>query len=562
MQEFQVTSSEWYNLFAGLIGGIGFFIIGMQLMSGALQKYAGEGLKKVLEKMTSNRVTGTIVGTVVTAVIQSSTATTVMVVGFVNAGLMNLLQALSIILGANLGTTLTAQLLAFDIVAFALPAVGIGMCLKVFSKNAKTQYLGEMLLGFGMLFIGLDIMKDSFVPLRNTEGFRDMFLYFSINPVLAVFAGAVLTIIIQSSTATIGITIALASTGLIDFYTACAFVLGENVGTTITANIAAINANRTARQAALGHLLLNIIGVTYMLLLLPYFLEVVDFLTPNDPDFIAADGSKPYIARHIANLHTGFNIVNMLVFLPLLHYLAKACEFIIKPEKEADKLVRLNENIMSTPPIAVQQAKQEVVRMSVLAGEMVAITKNYFVNKDETELKNVKVLEGKLDIFEKEISNFLVKLATKNVSQQSVSDINEMHHIIHNLEKIGDYSESIYNGIKKIRKKEIVFSEAANGELAEIYEVVLRFYENTMEHFIQEGKAVRINTDDEDVIDAMRKKFKKNHIKRLNAGECSIDAGLIYVDILNNLEKIGDHTFNIAHVLMADMPAPAVDKSI
>jgi phosphate:Na+ symporter len=555
-----VTSSDWYNLFAGLIGGIGFFIIGMQFMSGALQKYAGDGLKKVLEKMTSNRVTGAAVGTVVTAIIQSSTATTVMVVGFVNAGLMNLMQALSIVLGANVGTTLTAQLLAFDIAILALPAVGFGMCLKVFSKNEKTQYLGEMLLGFGMLFIGLEILKDSFVPLRNSEGFKELFVLFSSNPLLAVATGAILTMVVQSSTATIGITIALATTGLIDFYTACALVLGENIGTTLTANLAAINASRTARQAAFGHFLLNLFGVAYMLLILPYVIDLIGLFTPGDPDFINDDGSKPNIARHIANLHSAFNIINMLVFLPLLHYLAKACEFCIKPEKEQDKLVRLNDNIMSTPAIAVSQAQQEVIRMSGYAGEMIGLTRKYFVENDETDLKNVKVLEGKLDAFEKEISGFLMKLATKNVSQQSVSEINDMYHIIHNLEKIGDYSESIYNCIKKTKKKEIVFSEAAISELTQIYDVVTRFYEKTLDHYKKGKIGVYINTDDEDTIDSMRKKFKKNHIKRLNDGECTIDAGLIYVDILNHLEKIGDHTFNIAHVLMSDMPTPAIEK--
>ncbi|MCD8490609.1 MAG: Na/Pi symporter [Geovibrio sp.] len=243
-----MTSSDWFNLIAGLFGGLGLFIFGMKLMSEALQKSAGQGLKKALEKLTSNRFVGTFVGLAVTAIIQSSSATTVMVVGFVNAGLMSLTQALSVVLGANLGTTVTAQLIAFDIHAFALPAIAIGMMLKMFSKDVMKQYWGEILLGFGMLFIGMEIMRDGFVPLRKTDGFRDMFVFFSSNPILAVSAGALLTVIVQSSSATIGITIALATTGLIDFYGACALVLGENIGTTITANLAAIGTNRTANR--------------------------------------------------------------------------------------------------------------------------------------------------------------------------------------------------------------------------------------------------------------------------------------------------------------------------
>ncbi|QAR32487.1 Na/Pi cotransporter family protein [Geovibrio thiophilus] len=553
-----MTSSDWFNLIAGLFGGLGLFIFGMKLMSEALQKSAGQGLKKALEKLTSNRFVGTFVGLAVTAVIQSSSATTVMVVGFVNAGLMNLTQALSVVLGANLGTTVTAQLIAFDIEAFALPAIAIGMMMKMFSKDVTKQYWGEILLGFGMLFIGMEIMKDGFVPLRKTDGFRDMFVFFSSNPILAVTAGALLTVIVQSSSATIGITIALATTGLIDFYGACALVLGENIGTTITANLAAIGTNRTAKQAAFGHFLLNFIGVVYMLFLLRYLVDFVNIMTPHDADFVASDGSKPYIARHIANLHTMFNLINMLVFLPFIHYLARLCEVIIKPDKpDENRMVRLSDNIMSTPAIAVEQAKKELMRMSGYAESMVVATRKYLVDGDESGLADVKTLEGYLDTFDKEISAFLVKLSMKNISQNSANQINRMHHVVHNLEKIGDYSESIYNSIKKIKKKQIVFTPEANEELKNIYDVVERFYTHTMNSYM--NGTSKIDTEDEDIIDSLRKRFKKNHVKRLNAGECTIDAGLIYVDILNCLEKIGDHTFNIAQVLMAGENAPVAN---
>jgi phosphate:Na+ symporter len=227
----------------------------------------------------------------------------------------------------------------------------------------------------------------------------------------------------------------------------------------------------------------------------------------------------------------------------------------VKPDKpDENRMVRLSDNIMSTPAIAVEQAKREVLRMSGYAGNMVEATRKYLVSGDESELGNVKTCEGYLDTFDKEISAFLVKLSMKNISQNSASQINRMHHIVHNLEKIGDYSESIFNSIKKIKKKQIVFSPEANEELRNIYEVVERFYKQTMECFVNGSN--NIDTEDEDIIDSMRKRFKKNHVKRLNANECSIDAGLIYVDILNCLEKIGDHTFNIAQVLMTSESAP------
>ncbi|WP_415237984.1 Na/Pi cotransporter family protein, partial [Seleniivibrio woodruffii] len=241
--------SLWVEILFGTMGGLGMFLFGMKLMSEGLQKSAGEGLKRIIEKFTSNRFIGTIVGTAVTVIIQSSSATTVMVVGFVNAGLMNLMQALSVVFGANIGTTITAQLIAFKITALAMPFIGIGVVFALFSSNSKLKYYGEIMLGFGLLFFGMEVMTKSFVPLREMQGFVDMFVFFGKNPIVACLAGAVLTMVVQSSSATVGITIALASTGALDFTAAAALVMGENIGTTITANLAALGANRTAKQA-------------------------------------------------------------------------------------------------------------------------------------------------------------------------------------------------------------------------------------------------------------------------------------------------------------------------
>ncbi|NCC88667.1 MAG: Na/Pi cotransporter family protein, partial [Clostridia bacterium] len=299
-----------------VVGGLGLFLYGMKLMSDGLQKSAGDGLRKILEKLTSNRIIGAFVGIVITSIIQSSSATTVMVVGFVNAGLLKLTQALSVVLGANIGTTITGQIIAFKITELALPAIGIGAFMRIFLKHPRVHYYGEVLIGFGMLFLGLDIMTDSFGPLKASPGFKDLFVTFSRNPVMAVLAGAVLTMIIQSSSATLGITMVLAFNGIIDFYTAAAFVLGENIGTTVTANIAAIGTSRAARRAALGHFLFNVIGVIYMLVLLKYMMAAVDYFTPGNPDFINPDNTKPNISRHIANFHTLFNIINTIIFLP------------------------------------------------------------------------------------------------------------------------------------------------------------------------------------------------------------------------------------------------------
>jgi len=549
-----VESVNWLALIYGLVGGLGLFLYGMKMMSEGLQKSAGSSLRNILEKLTTNRVIGTFVGVVVTTIIQSSSATTVMVVGFVNAGLMNLVQALSIVLGANVGTTVTAQLIAFKIGKLALPAIGIGVFMRMFAGNKKYHYWGEVLIGFGLLFLGLQIMKEGFVPLRHSELFREAFISFSHNPILAVAAGAILTMVVQSSSATIGITVALATTGLIDYYAACALVLGENIGTTITANIAAIGTNPTARRAAFGHFLINALGVCYMLIFLKYFTQAVDVMTPGDPNFINADGNQPYIARHIANLHTGFNIVNLFIFMPLLHILARICEKCIpgKGNGRDDGLVFLDDCLIETPDFAVSQARKEVSRMSALSLEMLKLSRDAFFTRDQKVIEKVHELEDTVDLLEKDISTFLVRLNQEQISADTSRELNSLLHVLHDLEKIGDYAENIVNYTDKLIESGIRFTGEAMQEMEEIFEVAIRFTENVMNAYNAGGLPKEIDTEDENTIDKMRKRFKKNHLDRLQNGACSVETGILFVDILNNLEKAGDQAFNIAQVVMGE----------
>ncbi|MGA1846534.1 Na/Pi cotransporter family protein [Deferribacter abyssi] len=539
-------------LISGLVGGLGMFLYGMKMMSEGLQKTAGNSLRKILEKLTSNRIVGTLVGLTVTAIIQSSSATTVMVVGFVNAGLMNLMQALSIVLGANIGTTVTAQLIAFKISKSALPAIGIGAFMRLFSKKKKTQYLGEVLIGFGLLFLGLDTMKHAFVPLRELDQFKNAFIVFSKTPILGVMAGALLTMIVQSSSATIGITIALATTGLIDFYGATSLILGENIGTTITANIAAIGTNSTAKKAALGHLLFNVFGVLYMLIFLKYFIHFIDVITPGNPDFIATDGSKPYIARHMANIHTMFNIINTLLFLPFLHILAKICDSLIKTDdtEETYKLVYIDDRLVETPPIAVAQARKETERMSHLALEMLKLSKEAFNKRDLKIINEIYKKEEKVDLLERDISQFLVKLFQKPISETNSQVINNILHVLHDIEKIADHAENIGKFMERCIEQNITFSKQAISEANQLFDVVIRFCSYVFDEYNSGDLPKNIDTEDENLIDQLRKEFKNNHMQRLNKGACSVKAGIMYVDILNNLEKAGDHAFNIAQVIM------------
>lgn len=542
---------NWIGFGCHLLGGLGLFLFGMRMMSDGLQKAAGDSLRSILEKLISNRVIGVIVGFLVTAIIQSSTATTVMVVGFVNAGLMNLTQALSLVLGANIGTTITAQLIAFKIFGIALPAIGFGVLIRFFTKNPKVQYWADTLTGFGLLFFGLDMMTGSFIPVRESEIFRTTFLAFSGNPLVAVFAGAVLTVLVQSSTATMGITIALATTGLVDFQTATAFVLGENIGTTLTANLAALGTNKAARRAALGHFLFNFIGVSYMIIFLPYFTGFVEMITPGFANFVDANGNYPYVARHIANVHTLFNFINVLIFLPLLGILARVCEFLI-PGKDVGDIPTtfLDEKLIATPDMAVRQARKEVQRMSNYALEMLVFAKRALFERDLHLASRIFELEAKIDIMEKEIGEYLVKLYQTPMTSRNSRYINSMMHVLHDIEKIGDYSESIARFASKMVVEDMHFSDPAKEEMTEIFDVAIRFCRHVFDGYNTGKYGIWVDTSDENLIDQMKIQFKNNHMERLAAGQCSIAMGMLFVDILNKLEKVGDNAFNIAQVLV------------
>jgi phosphate:Na+ symporter len=426
----------------------------------------------------------------------------------------------------------------------------MGVAMALFSKDAKKRYYGEIILGFGLLFFGLETMKHAFIPLKEAKEFADLFVFFSVNPIAAAAAGAILTVIVQSSSATIGITIAMASTGLLDFHAAAALVLGENIGTTITANLAALGGSRTAKQAAFGHFLFNFIGVAYMLMFLSVLIHFIDAYTPGAVDYVAADGTKPYIARHVANLHTAFNIINMVIFLPFIHILARLCEKIIKSESpKKNQLLRLDPNMVKTPSIAIAQAKSEVELMSKMPVEMIKIVQESF-KENKSKLKQVKEIEGRLDIMNHEFSSFLTLLTQQNISERTSHIINDLTHVIHNLEKIGDHSENIARFKDKMLKKGLDFSPEANKEIDNMIDVVVKFTEDVIKFYNRPESIHTLDTDAEDQIDSMRKKFKNNHMKRLSEGSCNINSGIIFVDIINNLEKIGDHVYNIAQVMM------------
>ncbi len=552
------------QLVFGLIGGLGLFLFGMKIMSEGLQKIAGDRMRKILAALTNNRLVGTLVGLSVTAIIQSSSATTVMVVGFVNAGLMSLMQAIGVILGANIGTTITAQLIAFKITKFALPAIGVGAGMRLFAKNRRWSYVGEVVLGFGLLFFGMATMKEAFDPIKASEEFRQLFLYVGDSHLLGVFLGALLTILVQSSTATIGITLALASSGLLTFEASVALILGENIGTTITANLAAIGTNLTARRTAIAHFLFNTIGVGYMLLLFPFFMDFISGITPGEADFVVqtqeqvshfgvAMGDKPFIARHIANTHTMFNIVNTIVFLPLVGVLAKLSTLLIPGREEEVEfhLKYLDSRVLSTPPIALGQARSETRRMAHVAAEMVNETLRFLQDNDLKKIPALKKKEDLIDLLQREITDFLVALSQKSIAQETSKELASMMHMVNDIERIGDHCENLWDLCQRKLDQKIAFSDMAMQEIRDISDLTEQFLAVII-NALEAGDNTIFNKAEEleNAIDNLEEALRNNHIRRLNTGECSVNSGLIYIDMLHNFEKIGDHTFNLAKAVV------------
>lgn len=552
------------NLIFGLVGGLGMFLFGMKVMSEGLQKIAGDRMRKILAALTNNRIVGALVGLAVTAIIQSSSATTVMVVGFVNAGLLTLVQSIGVVLGANVGTTITAQLIAFKITKFALPAIGLGVGLKLFSRNKNHVYIGEIILGFGLLFFGLTTMKLAFDPLKASEDFRQIFLLVGDYKLLGVLIGALLTVIVQSSSATIGITLALATSGLISFEASVALILGENIGTTITANLAAIGTNQAARRTAFSHFLFNIFGVLYMLIFFSFFLKFISYVTPGDADFIvqtqaqaeqfsAVIGDKPYIARHIANTHTFFNIINTLIFLPLVGVLAKISTMVIRgdDDSEPQKVKFIDDRVLDTPPVAVGQARREVKRMAEITLEMTQETILFLKDKDIKRIKGLEKKEDLVDILQRDIHAFLVKLSQRSISVETSTSIVSLMNMANDLERIGDYCENLWGlGLRSIDEK-IHFTGSAKEDVDAISSRTVEFMRCICE-------SIEVTTEDfktiafahEDAIDHMEDTMRLKHIKRLNTAQCSVNSGLIFIDVVHNFEKIGDHAMSVSKAIL------------
>ena len=524
-----------------LLGGLGLFLYGMNLMAEGLQKSAGDKLKKIVEKLTSNTVMGVLVGTVVTAIIQSSSAATVMVVGFVNAGIMSLSQAIGVIMGANIGTTVTAQLVSFKLEAIAPVALGIGIILYLFSKKEKTKELATILLGFGILFTGMEFMKDAVKPLAEYEGFRRALIYFGEHQFLGIIAGFAITGIIQSSSASMGMLIALASQGLIPLSSALPILYGDNIGTCVTSLLSSIGASRNAKRAATMHLTFNVIGTLIFVLILNYPISaLVKWLDPTDA------------ARQIANAHTIFNVVNVLILLPFAKYIVKIVLKImpiIEEESEATAATKyLDERIIQTPSIALGNTVKEVSRMGQKANKALEYSMNSLINKSMTDVEKTVKYEEHVNLLQKEILNYLLKLSKSPLNDEERNKVDLLFNTVNDIERVSDHAENISELSRLAIEKDLQFSDTALEEMNNIYSKAKENFNVALKGLESYDKSIISKVYEiEDEVDALDKLYRKKHIERLNNGKCTIDSGVLFLDLLTNLERISDHSCNIAN---------------
>lgn len=531
-----------FKIIIGLIGGLGLFLYGMQKISEGLQKAAGDRLRQILELFTSKPIIAVLTGTLATVLVQSSSTTTVMVVSFVNAGLMNLAQAVGTIMGANIGTTITAQIVSFELYDIALPAIGIGFLMSFLCKRKTYKNLGLSLLGFGILFLGLNIMSDSIYPLREYQPFLNLLISFGQTPILGVVAGAAFTAIIQSSSATSGLVIAFASQGLLNLESGLALILGANIGTCITAVLASIGGTLTARRAAIAHVLFNVIGVVVLLFLLTPFAKLVA-LTSNAT------------ARQLANAHTIFNITTTILLFPFIHHFVGLVQRIVPGTEEVlnSKPQYLNQNIIHSPA-AIMAASKETVRMAEIALDMLNEAFEAFLTGDSKLIDSVNRKEIVVNELERSIIRFLTEASQNPLSVSQSRRLTNLMHSAHDIERVADHATNIIELAETKIENNLCFSEfgindikTMHKEVTEIFREAINLLKN--ENIDAAQKLIRAD----DIVDQMEKDFRDAHIRRLNEGTCTPEAGVIFLDIVSNLERIADHANNLAEAVKATL---------
>ena len=547
----------------GTVGGLALFLFGMGLMSDGLKKIAGQKLKSLLESLTKKRFMAVAIGALVTALVQSSSATTVMTVGFVNAGLLSLKQALSVVLGANIGTTFTAWLVStlgisgLKITLYSLPAIGIGFLMQFVGRTQKVKSIGSILLGFGILFLGISFMKEAFEPLKNSPGAQNALIWLGQNPILAVLAGTVMTMLLQSSSASIAMVQVLAFQGAFGMEwdlvlrVTIPFILGDNIGTTITAQLAALRTSHNGKRVAMGHTVFNTIGVLYMLPLvwLGLFGKLVIWVTPWEL-------SQSTIMVHLAVAHSVFNVFNTFLFLPIIQWLEAVVMKIlpITDRELAEQPVVLERHLFNTPVIALGQAKREIIRMAERAREGVQQAIEGLIEETRRKLQQAMVIEDIIDEFQLGITSYLAALSREQLSDEVSTKLPVLLHTVNDLERVGDHAVNIVEIAERKIGQKLSFSDNALDEANRLKKEIDQMFSRVIAALETDdtdvAKSALVN---EDNLNKMQIDFRQSHVQRMSEGVCSAEAGLIFIDLVDNVEKIGDHLTNIAQAVIGGL---------
>ena len=532
-----------------MIGSLCLFLFGMNIMGEALERRAGNSLRTLLSKLTSSRLLGFVTGMGVTAIIQSSSATTVMVVGFVNSGLLTLGQAINVIMGANVGTTVTAWLLALTGIgdgnlfiqllkptSFTPVLAVIGVIFYVFMKDSKKKDTGMILLGFATLMFGMDAMSDAVAGLKDAQWFTDLFLLFT-NPILGVLAGALLTAAIQSSSASVGILQALSSTGSITYAAAIPIIMGQNIGTCITAMLSSMGTTKNAKRAAFVHLLFNIIGTVMCLIL---FMAVSWIFSPA----ILGDSVS---RMGISVVHTLFNLVCTAALLPSGKLLEKLVCKLVPDAAEPEKLAELDERLLTTPPVALERCRTLTLEMAEVAADSLHKSISVLNIYDSNKAKEVRDAEDKTDHYEDILGTYMVKLSALQISTEDSAEVAMLLKAIGDIERVGDHAQNIVEAAEELKEKGMQFSDQGQQELAVLIGAVEEIVELSFRAFRENDITLAWQVEPlEQVIDDLKERLRRRHIRRLQAGECSIELGFVWSDLLTGLERVGDHCSNIA----------------
>ena len=538
------------SIVLGLMGGLGLFLFGMKQMSDGLEKAAGAKMRSILEFFTKTPLRGILVGTVFTAIIQSSSAATVMVVSFVNSGLMNLYQAAGVIMGANIGTTVTSQLISFNLSQFAPLIVMVGVIMVMFCKNIKIQRAGEVFLGFGILFMGLSTMSSSMSVLKESPQVVEIMGSLT-SHFLAVIVGTVVTTVLQSSSATVGIILLLANQGLLDIRICFFIIFGCNIGACISALLAGLNGKRDAKRASLIHLFFNIIGTIIMYVIFSVAMEpIVTFIT-------AISGGNP--GRMVANSHTLIKIVEVIMLAPFIKQIVKLTGLFVKGDKQVKEdefqLQFIGEKSVFSPTTAVFDATREMERMGHMAITNLERAMNCLITEDEKDIALVYETERYIDYLNHSITNYLVKVNQTTLPADDAKSLGGLFHVVNDIERIGDHAENIVDAAKSRIAQGIDFSPQAKKELSGMLDMVIKITTYALDMFSRNNQEhMQEILELEDKVDDAERYLQQSHVERLTKGECTASAGMMFSDIVSGLERVSDHATNIAFSLMDEDP--------